>query len=214
MNIFSLIAEDMRTQRERFLAQGFWALLVYRLSAPRSKIRNRLLRFLWRIPNLFFLKLVETATGITLPEFTKIGRRLCVEHFGGIVVHGASIIGDDCIIRQGVTLGVKSRSHPLDAPTLGNHVDVGAGAKILGAITIGNGAVIGANAVVLSDVPDGGVVVGIPARVIRIDEAFHKPLALTLVSTVDLLTNAEPSSVRGTTRSEVQPKPAKGQHSA
>ena len=212
MNIFSLITEDMRTQRERWLAQGFWALLVYRLSAPRSKVKNRLLRFLWRIPNLFFLKLAETATGITLPESARIGRRLCIEHFGCIVVHGAAIIGDDCRIRQGVTLGVKSHLHPLDAPTLGNHVDVG-GAKILGAIKIGNGAVIGANAVVVSEVPDGAVVVGVPGRVIRIDEAFQIPAVLAMVSTGDLLTDAEPSLTTATTWNELQPKPIKDRHS-
>jgi serine O-acetyltransferase len=167
MSIFSLILEDKRSQREGWLSQGFWALLVFRLSAGRARVKNRLLRFLWRIPNLLFLKFIEVVTGITLPENTRVGRRLCIEHPGGIVIHGCSVIGDDCRIRQGVTLGAKTHQRPLDAPILGNRVDVGAGAKILGAVRIGDDAVIGANAVVIRDVPSGAVAVGVPARILR-----------------------------------------------
>jgi serine O-acetyltransferase len=76
------------------------------------------------------------------------------------------VIGDESIIRQGVTLGNKTLDRPLDAPTLGKRVNVGAGAKILGAVSIGDGASIGANAVVLDDVPAGAVAVGIPAKVL------------------------------------------------
>ena len=89
------------------------------------------------------------------------------EHQHGIVVHGATVVGDDCIIRQGVTLGIR-RMYGLDeAPVLGNGVTVGAGAKILGRVRIGDGADVGANAVVLEDVPEGGLAVGVPAQVVR-----------------------------------------------
>lgn len=172
MNILSLILEDKRSQREGWLAQGFWALLVFRLSAGRTRVRSRILRFLWGIPNLLLLKSVEIVTGITLPETTRLGRRLCIEHPGGIVIHGNSVIGDDCRIRQGVTLGAKTHLRPLDAPALGNRVDVGAGAKILGAIQIGDDVVIGANAVVIRDVPSGAVAVGIPARILGEKDGF------------------------------------------
>ena len=75
-----------------------------------------------------------------------------IEHFGGIVVHGSSVIGDDCIIRQGVTIGNRRLDDPLGAPTLGSRVNVGAGAKILGRVTIGDDVNIGANAVVITDI--------------------------------------------------------------
>jgi serine O-acetyltransferase len=91
-------------------------------------------------------------------------------------VSGDTVIGDDVVIRNGVTLGLR-RTGERGAPTLGNRVDVGAGAKILGKIHIGDGAVIGANAVVLKDVPAGALAVGIPARIILRDPAAPKSTA-------------------------------------
>jgi serine O-acetyltransferase len=105
--------------------------------------------------------------GIELPYTVKLGRRVIIEHQGCIVIHGGAQIGDDCIIRQGVTLGNRTLDRPYDAPKLGNRVNVGAGAKILGAVTIGDGASIGANAVVLIDVPAGAIAVGIPAKILE-----------------------------------------------
>lgn len=84
-----------------------------------------------------------------------------------IVIHGYCIIGDDCIIRQGVTLGNRYLDRPLEAPKLGTRVNVGAGAKLLGGISLGDGANISANAVVLSDVPAGQTAVGIPAKILK-----------------------------------------------
>ena len=79
------------------------------------------------------------------------------------MIHGHCEIGDDCIIRQGCTLGNKTLEQPFDAPKLGRRVNVGAGAKILGAVTVGDGVTVGANSVVLKDVPPGMIAVGIPA---------------------------------------------------
>jgi len=104
--------------------------------------------------------------GIELPYTVQLGRRIIIEHQSGIVIHGNTVIGDDCIVRQNVTLGIRWL-HELDAaPVLGNRVNVGSGAVIMGRVTIGDGANIGANAVVLDDIPSGATAVGIPARVI------------------------------------------------
>ncbi|MCB1625177.1 MAG: serine acetyltransferase, partial [Pseudomonadales bacterium] len=97
------------------------------------------------------------------------------EHQGAIVIHGSAVIGDDCVIRQGVTLGNRYNDRPREAPQLGKGVNVGAGAKLLGAITIGDHATIGANAVVLNDVAPGDTVVGIPARPLRKKSAGSSP---------------------------------------
>jgi GT2 family glycosyltransferase len=90
-----------------------------------------------------------------------------IEHQSGIIVHGYCRIGDECVLRQGVTLGNRRPEESYAAPILLNRVDVGAGAKILGQVTIGNDAQIGANAVVLDNVPAGGLAVGVPAKIIE-----------------------------------------------
>lgn len=103
--------------------------------------------------------------GIDIP-CASIGKGFYVGHFGGIVVNGKAIVGDNCNISHGVTIGVINRGAKKGVPTLGNCVYIGPGAKILGNIRIGNHVAIGANAVVINDVPDYAVVVGIPARIV------------------------------------------------
>ena len=88
-----------------------------------------------------------------------------IDHFGGIIISGDAIFGDDCVIRNGVTVGLKDTGDR-GSPILGNRVDIGAGAKILGPIHIGDNVSIGANAVVLRSVPSNSIAVGIPARVL------------------------------------------------
>jgi serine O-acetyltransferase len=143
------------------------ALWVYRFGVWRMKVRPKLLRAPLSVAYRALFRFVRNVYGIEVPYSATIGRRVVLEHQHGIVVHGDTVIGDDCIIRQGVTLGVRRLNGISDAPTLGHRVTVGAGAKILGKVRIGDGADIGANAVVLSDVPEGALVVGIPARVVR-----------------------------------------------
>jgi len=163
--MFAALREDWLLYERDPFRQGLWVMLVYRFGRWRYRLRSPLLR----VPMSFVYKLARTAmhvlTGIDLPCEAKVGRRLCIEHFGGIVVSGDAVIGDDVILRHGVTIGLK-HTNVRGAPVIGNRVDIGAGAKILGPIVIGDGAVIGANAVVVNDVPAGAVAVGIPARVV------------------------------------------------
>lgn len=104
-------------------------------------------------------------TGAEIGLGTEIGGGLLIPHPNGIVINTRVCIGPNCLIFQQVTIGIGRGQAP---PTLGGHVDIGAGAKILGGITIGDHAIIGANSVVLQDVPTGATVAGIPAR--RIDK--------------------------------------------
>lgn len=99
-------------------------------------------------------------TGCDIPVTAKIGGGLLLPHPNGVVVHPDAVIGPNCLLFQQVTVGAVGSG----IPVLGGHVDVGAGAKILGSVTVGDHAKIGANAVVLDDVPAGAVAVGIPAR--------------------------------------------------
>ncbi len=163
--MFKNIREDWRTYGRQLSRQGLWSMAVYRFGRWRYTIRWRWLR----MPFSFFYKVLkpisEILTGIELPCEVTLGRRFRIDHFGGIVISGDAVFGDDCVIRNGVTVGLKHAGQR-GAPILGNRVDIGAGAKILGAIHIGDDVLIGANAVVLTDVPSNSIAVGIPARVI------------------------------------------------
>jgi serine O-acetyltransferase len=107
----------------------------------------------------------EMLLGAELPCEAVIGRRFVIEHIGGIVVSGDAVLGDDCVIRNGVTIGLRNRGIA-GSPQIGNRVDIGAGAKLLGPIRIGDDCAIGANAVVLCDVPARSIAVGVPAHVL------------------------------------------------
>lgn len=167
MTLFERVREDLAAHREGLLAQGFWALQIYRFGYAREKYSSRIIRVPWYVLHRLLNKISEVFLGISIGGSARIGRRLNIEHFGNIIIHGGAVIGDDCVIRQGVTIGNRHEKKPFEAPVLGNGVVVGAGAKILGRVCIGNDVSIGANAVVIEDVPDFAVVVGIPARVVR-----------------------------------------------
>lgn len=165
----ALLWEDWRTHDHELFSQGFWALAVHRFGNKRMDIRPKLLRAPFKLCYRILYKLVEIVCGIHLPYSIEVGRRLRIWHFGGIVISARSI-GDDCHLRQNTTIGVARRGAPRTSiPTLGDRVDVGAGAVIVGPIAIGDDVQIGANAVVLESVPAGATAVGIPARVIQRD---------------------------------------------
>jgi len=104
--------------------------------------------------------------GISIPPETCVGSGLYIGHFGGVVVNKNSVIGRNCNISQGVTLGQSNRGSKTGCPIVGNNVYIGPGAKIIGAVRIGNDVAIGANCVVTRDVPDHSVVVGVPGKVV------------------------------------------------
>src|SRR2546423_6343524 len=166
LGVFAQIREDWIAHGRDWTKPGFRAVAVHRFGNWRMGIRSKLLRAPFSVLYRILFRRVRNVYGIELPYTTTLGRRVIFEHQGAVVIHGNSVIGDDSIIRQGVTLGNKTLEEPFDAPVLGKRVNVGAGAKILGAVTIGDGATIGANAVVLTNVPPGAVAVGVPAKII------------------------------------------------
>ena len=127
------------------------------------QVRPKLLRAPLSVIYRWAFRHCRNRYGIELPYSVCLGRGVVIEHQGAIVVHGASVIGDGCIIRQGCTLGLRRLDDLAAAPVLEERVELGAGAVVLGRIRLGAGARIGANAVVLNDVPAGVTVGGIPA---------------------------------------------------
>ena len=162
--MFDNVREDWRVYDKDIFRQGLWVMIVYRFGRWRYRVRPRLLR----VPLSFAYKIMKVwsqiLTGIDIPCETTIGRGLRIEHFGDIIISGDTVFGDDCVIRNGVTVGLR-RTGIRGAPVIGNRVDIGAGAKILGDIRIGDDVSIGANAVVLKDVPANSIAIGVPAQI-------------------------------------------------
>ena len=109
-------------------------------------------------------KLVQIVTGIELPCEVDVGRNFVIDHFGGIIISGYARFGDNCRIRNGVCIGLSRVSDPC-AAVVGNNVDIGCGAKLIGRIMVGDNALIGANSVVTRDVPANSIAIGVPAVV-------------------------------------------------
>lgn len=144
--------------------QGLWALFVYRISnSIYGSSMPSMLRRLLLIPCLIFQKIIEILTGISLPYASAIGERFYIGHFGGIIINSNAVIGNNCNISQGVTIGVSGLKEKRGVPTIGNNVYIGANAVVAGKINIGDGAVIGANSLVTRDVLSHTTVLGVPA---------------------------------------------------
>ncbi|QDT08789.1 serine O-acetyltransferase [Planctomycetes bacterium K23_9] len=201
----TLWAEDYRTHQSDWFRPGFRALATYRFGVWRMGVRPKLVRGLLSVLYKHFYRRSAYYYGIEIPYTARIGRRVTIEHQHGIVIHGASIVGDDCVLRHGVTLGIRSENHPTDAPHLGNRVSVGAGAKILGAVSIGDDAKIGANAVVVCDVPAGCTAAGVPAKILthRIDRDSdpdkHQSFPNANEGTIDLSIDSHTAVIREVT---------------
>ena len=164
-DLVALIREDWHSHGRDWTKPGFRALAVHRFGVWRARLPGKLLRAPLTILYRSLFRRCRNVYGIELPYSVQVGRGVVIEHQGGIVIHGASVIGDRCIIRQSCTLGLRRLDDLTAAPILEADVHLGAGAVLLGRIRIGKGAVIGANAVVLADVPAGAVATGVPARI-------------------------------------------------
>jgi serine O-acetyltransferase len=166
LGLWRLIAEDYDANGRDWTRPGFRTLAIYRFGVWRMGIRNPIVRkctsFVYRIG----FRWCRNVYGIELPYSAELGRRVVIEHQGGIVIHGATKIGDGTIIRQGCTFGIRSLDRLKEAPKIGRNVNIGAGAVIIGDVTVGDGASIGANAVVLQDVPAGALAIGVPAKLV------------------------------------------------
>ncbi|WP_431471357.1 serine acetyltransferase [Nonlabens sp. SCSIO 43208] len=144
--------------------QGLWALFHYRLF---NKVYRSNLPGVIKLPILLIgaikLKFIEIITGITLPYSATIGQGLYIGHHSGIIVNANAVIGENCNISQGVTIGVSGRSNKRGVPIIGDQVYIGANSTVAGKIKVGDNAVIGANSLVIKDVDPSSTVLGVPA---------------------------------------------------
>lgn len=171
MGFVATIHEDIQAVREHDPAaqNGFVIFLSYPglhakwMHTPEHWLWNHGAKSLARVIS----QITRFFTGVEIHPAAQLGRRLFIDHAMGVVIGETTIVGDDCVLYQGVTLGGTGKESGKRHPTLGNNVTVGAGAKVLGNIHLGNGVKVGGNSVVVKDVPDDCTVVGIPGRVVR-----------------------------------------------
>lgn len=169
--VFSIIKEDIKTIYEKdpaaenilevlFCYPGLHALIMHRIAHKLNY---------WKIPLIprILSNISRFFTGIEIHPAARIGRRFFIDHGMGVVIGATTIIGDDVLLYQGVTLGGTGNEHGKRHPTLGNNIVVGSGAKVLGNIEIGSNSRIGAGSVVVDSVPENSTVVGIPGRIVR-----------------------------------------------
>jgi serine O-acetyltransferase len=183
ISLLALLAEDFRTYELNPLEPGFWAVAVHRFGNWRMGLKPRVLRAPCTLVYRTLATGVNWSFGIKLDCTVKLGRRVRIWHHGGMIL-GARSIGDDVHIRQNTTFGVARRTQPLAKPVIGDRVDIGCGAAILGQICVEHDSVIGANAVVVQDVPAHSLVVGVPGRVVKnlADERESQELRRNLLS--------------------------------
>lgn len=144
--------------------QGLWALFVYRISNAiyRSKLPGILKKILL-IGAILNQKAIEILTGISLPYAATIGKRFYIAHHGHIILHPNTVIGENCNIAQGVTVGISGRGENRGVPVIGDNVFMATNSVIAGKITVGDNSVIGANSLVVKDVAANTTVLGVPA---------------------------------------------------
>ena len=163
------LAEDLATARHRDPAARGSLELVLGYPGLHAIWSHRISHRMWRRPQLrlaarLLSQFTRAATGIEIHPGAVIGRRFFIDHGMGVVIGETAEVGDDVMLYHDVTLGGRSLEHRKRHPTVGNHVVIGAGARLLGPILIGDHAQIGANAVVVRDVPADSVVVGVPGQ--------------------------------------------------
>jgi serine O-acetyltransferase len=167
---FDRLREDIATVMEKDPAARSRLEVLLCYPGVHALFIHRIAHGFWRsglvLPARWLSHLARFLTGIEMHPGASVGRRVFIDHGMGVVVGETAVIGDDCTIYQGVTLGGTALNRAKRHPTLGRGVVVGAGAKVLGPFTVGDGARIGSNSVVIKAVPAGATAVGTPARII------------------------------------------------
>lgn len=169
--LFKNIREDVAAVLERDPAARSKAEVFWLYPGVQAVMWHRVAHFFYKHNNKFIARWISQCvrfwTGIEIHPGAKIGKGLFIDHGMGVVIGETTVIGDNCTIYQGVTLGGTGKEKGKRHPTLGNNVMVGCGAKVLGPFTVGDNSKIAAGAVVLYEVPPGSTCVGVPARIVK-----------------------------------------------
>jgi len=165
MNLFAYLFQDREANRKNF--KGQFVLFLFRLAQVIN--RSMITKVIFYLYLLWYRYFVEWVLGIELPRKLTAGKGLIIYHGQALVVNQGVIIGDNCVLRNSVTIGHKKLSDGTftACPRIGNNVDIGANVCIIGDVTIGDNVIIGAGSVVVKSVPDNCVVVGNPARILE-----------------------------------------------
>src|SRR6056300_1231171 len=175
---FKQFRDDLAVVFQRDPAARNFIEILMTYPGVHAVMLHRLAHRLWLLKLKWIARLVShlgrLLTGIEIHPGAKIGQRFFIDHGMGVVIGETSIIGNDCTLYHGVTLGGTTWKKGKRHPTLGNNVVIGAGAKILGPITIGNNSKIGSNAVVVNNIPENTTAIGIPAKVVESEKNERK----------------------------------------
>ena len=147
--------------------QEYYSVVIFRYGKWARGVKIPILGLILRLLYFFMNKFISILSGVEIWLDSEIEEGLLIAHYGGVYI--LANIGQNCTIAQQVVIGYKGAGQGPGTPTLGNNVYLGAGAKIIGKVVIGNSVRVGANAVVTKDVPDNATVVGVPARIVRIN---------------------------------------------
>lgn len=175
--VAKIIREDLQAARDRDPAARSTLEIVLAYPGVHALWAHRFTHAMWRRRGFKLLarlisQFTRSLTGVEIHPGATIGRRIFIDHGMGVVIGETSVVGDDVTLFHGVTLGGRTMTAGKRHPTIGNHVVIGAGAKVLGPVWVGDHVQIGANAVVVKDVPDHHVAAGVPAK--------NRPVARTI----------------------------------
>lgn len=172
MNSLNLLLSDYKKYKKYggnfisivFFTQGFWAIFQYRIAhSMYTKVRIPILKQFLQLLCLLWQKVIEMTTGISIPASAVIGHSFYIGHFGGIILNAKTVIGNNCNLSQGVTIGVSGLDDRRGVPVIGNNVYIGANAIVAGKISIEDNVVIGACSLVTTDAKKDSVMLGVPA---------------------------------------------------
>jgi len=171
MNCFTLLYSDYKKYKKYggntitilFLTQAFWAIMQYRVAHAVWQLPIPIVKQLLQVCCLLWQKIIEMTTGISIPASAKIGHSFYIGHFGTLILNAKTVLGANCNLSQGVTIGVSGLNEKRGVPVIGNNVYIGANAVVVGNIQIEDNVLIAACSLVNTNVAANSVMLGVPA---------------------------------------------------
>ena len=171
MSFITLITSDYKKYKKYggnfftilFFTQGFWAIFQYRVAHSVYKMKFPIVKQVLQFFCLIWQKGIEITTGISIPASVQIGHSFYIGHFGGIILNAKTIMGNNCNLSQGVTIGVSGQGENRGVPKIGNNIYIGANVVIAGNIVVEDNVLIGACSLVNTNVTANSVMLGVPA---------------------------------------------------